>query len=189
MNYLDIIIAIVLLFFGIKGLKKGIIVEVASLLAFIVGIYGAMHFSDFTAERLVEYIEINPKYINTVAFILTFVLLALLVNLIGKLASKLAKSLNLGFLDKLGGFVFGAAKGVLLCSLLVMVLNNLELLKIVKPEVKQESFLYPYVERTVPYVYQGFDLVKDAIEDFNNSEKEIPVQDTVPVQGTGSVTV
>ena len=67
MNVLDIIIAIVLLFFGIKGLKKGLILEVVALLAFGVGIYGAMHFSDFTAATLTDYIEINPKYLNTTA--------------------------------------------------------------------------------------------------------------------------
>ena len=34
MNYLDIVIAIILFLFGIKGLRKGLIVEVVTLLAF-----------------------------------------------------------------------------------------------------------------------------------------------------------
>ena len=72
MNYLDIVIAIILFLFGIKGLRKGLIVEVVTLLAFGVGIYGAMRFSDFTAERLQEVMTIDPKYLNTVAFLLTF---------------------------------------------------------------------------------------------------------------------
>ena len=171
MNVLDIIIAIILLLFGIKGLKKGLVFEVISLLAFGIGIYGAMHFSDFTAETLVDYIEINPKYLNTMAFILTFIILVILVNLIGKMVSKIVRDMNLGTFNKIGGFVFGGAKGVLLCSLLLMVLNNFQIMGFVKPEVKEQSFLYPHVEKTVPYVYQGFDIVKDAIEDMQDLEQ------------------
>ena len=161
MNYLDIIIAIILFVFGWKGLRKGLIIEVVTLLAFCAGIYGAMHFSDFTAAHMQDFMEIDPKYLNTIAFVLTFIILVVLVNLIGKLVSKWVKSMNLGFFDKLGGFLFGIIKGVLLCSVLLMVLNNFQLLGVVKPEVKEKSKLYPYIEQTVPYVYRGFDLVKD----------------------------
>ena len=179
MNYLDIIIAIVLLLFALKGLRRGIIIEVVTLLAFGIGIYGAMHFSDFTAEHLQEVMEIDLKYLNTIAFVLTFILLVVIVNLIGRGVSKLVKTLNLGFWDRLGGFLFGAAKGVLLCSLLVLVLNNLQLLGVVKEEVKKESKLYPYVEMTVPYLYQGFDLVREAIKDVVPPAPDAP-QDNTP---------
>lgn len=186
MNYLDIIIAIILFLFGFKGWKKGLVIEVVSLAAFAVGILGAMHFSDFTAAHLSEFMNINPKYINTIAFILTFILLVILVNLIGKLVTKAVKSMNLGFFNKLGGFIFGAAKGVLLCSLLMMVLNNFQLMGIVKEEVKQESLMYPYIEKTVPYIYQGFDLVKDAVKDLNDS---LPANDSIADPESVPVTV
>ena len=161
MNYLDIIIAIILFVFGWKGLRKGLIIEVVTLVAFGAGIYGAMHFSDFTAAHMQDFLEIDPNYLNTIAFVLTFIILVVLVNLIGRLISKAIKSLNLGFFDKLGGFLFGIIKGVLLCSVLLMVLNNFQLLGVLKPEVKETSKLYPYIEQTVPYVSRGFDLVKD----------------------------
>ena len=172
MNYLDIIIAIILLLFGVKGFRKGLIIEVVTLLAFAVGIYGALHFSDFTAEHLKEFMEINPKYLNTTAFVLTFILLVILVNIIGRMVTKLIQAMNLGFFNKLGGALFGIAKGVLLCSIMVMVLNNFQLIGIVKPEVREQSKLYPYVEETVPYVYRGFDLVKGYVDDLQNEEEE-----------------
>ena len=172
MNYLDIIIAIILLLFGFKGFRKGLIIEVVTLLAFAVGIYGAMHFSDFTAEHLRDFMEINPKYLNTIAFVLTFILLVILVNLIGRWVTNLIKAMNLNFWNKLGGGVFGVAKGVLLCSVLVLVLNNFQLLGVVKTEVREQSKLYPYIEQTVPYVYRGFDLVKDYARDLQNEETE-----------------
>ena len=176
MNYLDIIIVITLFIFGWKGLRKGLIIEVVTLLAFGIGIYGAMHFSDFTAAHMQDFLEINPNYLNTIAFVLTFIVLVVLVNLIGRLISKAIKSLNLGFFDKLGGFLFGIIKGVLLCSVLLMVLNNFQLLGVVKSEAKEKSKLYPYIEQTVPYVYRGFDLVKDY------AKKVLPNQE---VEGEG----
>ena len=184
MNYLDIIIAIILLLFGYKGFRKGLIIEVVTLLGFGVGLYGAMHFSDFTAAHLQDFMEIKPEYLNTVAFVLTFIILVVLVNLLGRLVSKAVRSLNLGFFDRLGGFLFGALKGVLLCSTFVLVLNNLQWIGLVKEEVRQGSFLYPYVEETVPYLYKGFDLVKGYAnellpDDTDENEKAEPESSAV----------
>ena len=165
MNYIDIIILVLLVIFGIAGLRKGLIIELTTLLGLGVGLYGAFHFSDFTAEKLVKFVEINPKYLNVIAFVVTFIVLAILVNLLGRLVAKLVKTINLGFIDKIGGFVVGVAKGVLICSLLVMLLNALELKGVVKDKTKQGSLLFPYVEQAVPYVYQGFDLVKEAVQE------------------------
>lgn len=172
MNYLDIIIAIILFLFGFKGFRKGLIIEVVTLFAFALGIYGAMHFSDFTAEHLQDVMEINPKYLNTIAFVLTFIILVIVVNLIGKAVTNMIKAMNLGFFNKLGGAVFGVAKGVLLCSIFVMVLNNFQLIGVLKPEVREQSKLYPYIEETVPYVYRGFDLVKETVKEVLPEEKE-----------------
>ena len=164
MNYVDIIIVVVLVAFGIGGLRKGIITEAATLLGLGLGLYGAFHFSDYTADRLLQWVEINPKYLNLISFIVTFIVVAILVNLLGRIVTKIVKSLNLGFIDKLGGFVFGIAKGILICSLLVMLVNVFRMNGIIKEKTKQESLLYPWIERAVPYVYQGFDLVKEAIQ-------------------------
>ncbi len=163
-NYLDVVLGIILLLFGIGGLRKGFIIEVSSLLGFVAGVYGALYFSDFTAAKLSTQFDIPPTYLNAVAFLLTFIVLALLVNLIGKLLSKVVKEVNLGAFDKIGGFVFGALKGLLLCSLLIMVLNAFHLNGMIREETKCRSMIYPFVEHTVPYVYRGFDLVKAAVE-------------------------
>lgn len=167
MNYLDIIIAVLLIVFGIDGLRKGIIIEVATLLALFVGLYGAFHFSDFTAGKLIELVEIDPKYLHVISFVVTFVVLAVLVYLLGRLVKKLVKAISLGFLDKIGGFIVGLAKGVLVCSLLVMLLNVVNMNDVVKKETRDASLLYPYVEKTVPYVYQGFEIVEEAVENMS----------------------
>jgi len=52
MNVLDIILGALLLFGLVRGFMKGLFVEVASLVALIAGVYGAIHFSSFTAILL-----------------------------------------------------------------------------------------------------------------------------------------
>lgn len=171
MNYLDIIIIVLLFVFGVAGWRKGIIIEAATLLGLGLGLYGAFHFSDYTAQELVNWVEINPKYLGVISFIVTFIVVALVVNLIGRLLSKVVKNLNLGFIDRLGGFLVGLAKGVLLCSLMVMLINAFNLRGIVKEDVKKSSVLYPWVEQAVPYVYQGYDLVKEAVQNAADHEE------------------
>ena len=45
MNYLDIIIAIPLVWGIVIGFKKGFVIEIASLIAILAGVYGSIHFS------------------------------------------------------------------------------------------------------------------------------------------------
>lgn len=173
MNYLDIIIIVLLFIFGLGGWRKGLIIEVATLLGLGLGLYGAFHFSDYTATELVQWVEIDPKYLTVISFVVTFIVVAVVVNLLGRLLAKAIKNLNLGFIDKIGGFLVGIAKGVLLCSLLAMLINVLNLKGFAKDDVKQESLLYPYVEQAVPYVYQGFDIVKEAVQNADSDLEEI----------------
>ena len=90
MNILDIIILILLALGLINGLRKGFFVEVASLVALIAGVYGAIHFSDFAADFLMEKVDWNERTVNITAFIITFVVIVLLIALAGKALTKLA---------------------------------------------------------------------------------------------------
>ena len=63
---------------------------------------------------------------------------------------------------------------------MVMLLNVFELKGVVKEETKQKSLLYPYVEQTIPYVYQGFDLVKEAVQN-TDSDTDVDVDVDVDV--------
>ena len=87
MNYIDIIIAAIVVIFGIIGLRKGLIREAATLVGLFLGLWVAFHFSDFTADKLQHLWEIDPKYLNLIAFIVTFIVVTLLVKLLGNLVA------------------------------------------------------------------------------------------------------
>lgn len=125
MAVIDIVLGALLLFGLVRGFMKGLFVEVASLVAMIAGVYGAIHFSYFVAEFLQSRTEWNEKTINITAFAITFVLIIIIIALAGKALTKLADFASLGILNKLLGGVFGALKIGLILSVLLIVFNKM----------------------------------------------------------------
>ena len=75
MNYLDIILSIPLLWGLYKGITRGIIKELASLLALVLGTYGAIHFSEQIQPTLQANTSIDESYLPWVARLFNFALL------------------------------------------------------------------------------------------------------------------
>lgn len=186
MNYLDLIIGIILIIFAILGYKRGLIIEAFYLAAFIIGIYGAMYFSDWTTEILSKYINIGKEYLFIIAFLMTFIVLIIIIRLLGKLISKLIEAICLGFIDKIGGFVFGILKGTLLTTILIMVLNMFNIGDVIKKETREKSFFYRTTEEIANILYQNHEIVENAINNRlkkgsnflkNTIEKEEKIKD------------
>ena len=110
MNILDIILVIPMIWLAYRGFTKGLVIELTSLVALILGIWIALHFSYFSSDFLTEHFEINQKYLHIVAFIITFIVIIILVYLVGKLVERLINLIALGFINKLAGAVFGVLK-------------------------------------------------------------------------------
>jgi len=165
MNYLDIIIGIILLLFAFGGFKNGIIREAFGLAAFIGGIYGAVRLSDVVGEKLSNLINVSHEWMAVISFIVVFIVLALLINLIGKGISKLVESLNLGFIDKIGGSIFGVAQGFLLVGVLILVLEFFGLKNVINDKTRSESKLYTTSEKVATLITDYKDVVIDGIDE------------------------
>jgi membrane protein required for colicin V production len=164
MNIIDIVLGALLLFGLIRGLMKGLFVEVASLLALVLGIFGAIHFSHFAASLLEGYLDWSDDTINMAAFAITFVIIVLAISLAGKALTKLADFAALGMLNKLLGGVFGALKIGLILSVLLIIFNKLnDTLPFLEKKHVEESVLFEPVKSLAPVIFP--ELVK--------SEKEI----------------
>ena len=72
MNYIDIIIAIVVLIFAFKGFQRGFIKEFISFVAIILGLYIASHFSIFLEKIL---LKITPEDYEQYVSIFSFAIL------------------------------------------------------------------------------------------------------------------
>lgn len=171
MSIIDIVLAALLLFGFIRGLFKGLFVEIASLVALILGIYGAIHFSYFAADLLESKVDWSEKTINIVAFAVTFVIIVLAISLAGKALTKLADFAALGLLNKLLGGVFGALKIGLILSILLIVFSKLNnTLPFMEKEDLEESILYEPVKSLAPMIFPN--LIKSESEQEASNEEE-----------------
>lgn len=173
MNYLDIIIGIILLLFALAGLKNGIIREAFALVAFIGGVYGAARLSDYAGEKLSTIINVSHEWMSIISFIIVFIILALAINLIGKGVSKLVESLHLGFFDKIGGFVFGVAKGLLIVSVII-ILDFFGIKDVLNKETREKSVLYTTSENIAEWITDNKDsFIKEFDNKVDDAEDEI----------------
>ena len=172
MSIIDIILGALLLFGLIRGAMKGLFVEVASLVALVLGVYGAIHFSGFAAEFLESKVDWAQKTINIVAFAITFVIIVLAISLAGKALTKLADFAALGIINKLAGGLFGALKIGLILSVLLIVFNKLNnTLPFMEQEDLEESILYKPVKSLAPMIFPN--LIKSEAEETNEAEEAV----------------
>jgi membrane protein required for colicin V production len=159
MNWLDIVLAIPLLWFTYKGFKNGFVIELASLAALVLGIFIALHFSFYAEDYLKDNFEIGEKYLYIISFAITFIIVAVVVFIIGKIVHKLINIIALGFLNRLAGGTFGLIKCAIVLSVILYFLNGFDHdSSLIKPEIKKGSYLYEPVESIVPIIIPRLDL-------------------------------
>jgi len=172
MNTIDIIIAALLVFGFVRGLIKGLFVEIASLVALIAGIYGAIHFSFYVGNVLVKYVSWEERYITIVAFAITFGLIVLVIALLGKIFTKIADFASLGLLNKIAGGVFGSLKSALILSIVLLVFSKLnDTLPFISEAQQNDAILYEPVKELATTLFPSFiKVIKEKSENFEITE-------------------
>ncbi len=172
MNWIDIVIAIPLLWGLYKGFTKGFIIEVATLIAFGLAVWGGIKFSDFLSEWMKNYFHGTTKYLPVISFAIIFIGVLVLVFAIAKLIQRFVKAISLSFINKLAGAIFGMLKFGLIISVLIFVLNAIEKsISFIPTETKHSSLLYEPVGKIAPLVIPGL----------KNSKLEKIIPDSVSV--------
>lgn len=102
---IDFIILLPLLWGAYRGFKKGLIMELVSIIAFILGIVLGFKLM----EVGIQYLEphVSNKMVPYISFILIFILVVIGVNLLGKVLKKVITISLLSIVDKIGGVLFG----------------------------------------------------------------------------------
>ena len=157
MGILDIVLGLLLAYGFYRGLRNGLFIEVASLVALIAGLYGAIHLSYITGDYLQQRVDWDEHYVSITAFIITFFAIVLLVHLLGKLITKIIELTVLGLLNKIAGGIFGAVKvAVILGAILIFFEKANESLNLYESESSQESILYEPVKSIGGVVFGWF---------------------------------
>ncbi len=156
MNSLDIGILSIASIFFIRGIFRGFIFELVTVIGLILGYIISITYLSIVSGIILSFFPSLPNSIvNIVGFFVLFVGTNMLLRVIANLLTKTLKIAMLGWLNHLLGGLFGLLKGVILMSILVFVIDlipfSATLLESI--EVKQ-SLLYPVLEVFGPKFYE-----------------------------------
>ena len=143
MNPFDILIIIILVVTLTRGIFRGLVKELASIIGVLGGFYAAYSYYPFLGGPLTRWIP-QPGWANIVGFVLIFTVVYLIVSILGVIIKYLLSIAFLGWVDRLCGALFGGLKGVMICAVLLVALiaflpNRSALVK--------DSMLSPYIKR------------------------------------------
>ena len=119
MTGLDIILFCILVYGIVNGLRKGLFVELASLVSLLLGIYIAIKFSGAVGHFFDGHLPDDPKTAAITAFIITFIAVVVGITLLAKFMTKIADFSGLGILNRILGGFFGFLRTALMLSVLL----------------------------------------------------------------------
>ncbi|MBD0831105.1 CvpA family protein [Aestuariibaculum sediminum] len=179
MSVIDIVLLALLLFGLIRGFSKGLFVEVASLVALIAGVYGAIHFSDYAGAFVENNVDWDEKYVNIVAFAITFIVIVIAIAIAGKALTKLADFAALGIINKVLGGVFGALKIGLILSVILIVFDTMNnTLPFADEEDLEDSVLYQPVKSLAPMIFPSILNKKNILDENPDKASELEIETT-----------
>jgi len=121
MNWLDMVIVVVTLLFGMLGLWKGAIKAVFGIAGLIGGIALAGHYYRPFANIL------SPSggtWSVIAAYAIILMAIFIIANIIGWFVARLVHITMLGWVDRLFGFILGAAIGTMLCAAALAIVSK-----------------------------------------------------------------
>ena len=179
MNLLDIILGIILVFSFFQGMKKGLFVTLASLIGLVLGVIGAIYFSEYAASYINDWFSLNKQTIDFAAMAVTFVAIVIIVNWAGKFLTKIADFAFLGVFNKILGGVFNMIISAFIVSVIFMFFNEWNATEyVISEEKKNNSYLFEPIANLAPLVLpnlveeiENIDIPKDIL-DINKFDKK-----------------
>ncbi len=136
MNYLDVAILGILLFFALRGYHSGLVKQLISLLGFVIALiaaylfYGKLapllsnwipfpEFQNGTIDLISQTLNLEVMFYNALAFIIIFIVMKIILWVLGNVLDKVAKLPVISTLNNFSGLLISLAQGLLIILLLV----------------------------------------------------------------------
>ncbi|MFH0769499.1 MAG: CvpA family protein [Chloroflexota bacterium] len=119
MNWLDIVVLVIMIISILVGLKIGLIKALLSLAGSIVGVILAGHYYVPLSE-LLSFIP-QASLAKIVAFAIIFIGIMVIASVLAVLLKWAVSAIMLGWVNHLGGAIFGLVMGAIFCGALLAI--------------------------------------------------------------------
>ena len=182
LNTLDYLILAFLLWGFIAGFRRGLIMELCTLVGLFLGIWLAIHFSKTAEEWMINSQGLEGAWIKMAAFLAVFVGAYIAFYFLGKALSKAVSLIMLGMINRIAGGIFGMVKMVLFSSVVFMMIKMAGIplfskqteneSSIFKPVHSFAEFLHPKIKDVLPEKIYDTDSNNPSNSEVSSSEIE-----------------
>ena len=156
-NVLDLVFGVIIVVVAIMGAFKGFVRQIVGLLSIFAGVWCAFRFSSWAAVKVQQWCHAGERTMYIACFIIIVVLVILLGWLLARFIEKILKITTLGWLNRLLGAILGAAKIILLLSVIVYAFNRINTnWNLVSNATLKESSIWVWLvdlyEKVFPYL-------------------------------------
>ncbi|HTO16951.1 MAG TPA: CvpA family protein [Edaphocola sp.] len=164
---LDIAFVGLLVWYGLKGYRKGLIHVVFSSAAIIIATLGALKLSG----KISAYFFADDSQISSwtpiLSFLITFSTILFVIYLISKAIDTTIKKVRLGGVNRLAGMIL---YGIIVAFFFSTVLWLGDKVNLIKPETKVSSLCYPIISPIAP---KGFQIIGNILPIVKNSYSDL----------------
>jgi membrane protein required for colicin V production len=168
LSTIDIGLILLILFGAYRGYKDGFLMGVVTLIALVLGVFGAFKLTGEGMEFLQEHFNADKEFLPYISFFMIFLIIVVLVTLIGKFFRQSISKTFLGRIDESAGALLGAVKTLFMASVALWIIDSLKIDLPVK--WTDGSFLYPFTAHVAPefasWVAQFLPFLKDVFPVF-----------------------
>ena len=171
----DVVVIALLIWGVIKGFRNGLIIELSSLAALVVGIIAAMYLSDWVNSIIKQWTDF--QYTAIIAFVVVFIGIIIGMHYLAKALTSVVEVTALNLFNRILGSLFSVMVFAFIISVFVSFFAFLDWdEKYFPPSDKAKSKLYEPISKFAPAVfpYIQLELEKDDADDHDvNPTKEV----------------
>lgn len=153
MSWFDLITALLLLAFFVRGIRKGVVMQLAGFAAIILGAIFAGKAAEVIEPFLMDTVNISHHVGVVISYIIAFLAIIFGVRLIGKMLHGLFKTLHISILNKVLGAIVSVVSGMVILSIFLNLTTLIDPKEeIITSKIKSETYFYPKIQVLVPLI-------------------------------------
>ncbi len=184
MNWVDLVMAVLLIGFAVRGLTKGFFRELFSLVGLFLGLWVALLKFGLVGDWIRARFPLAEPLPYHLAFLLIFFGISAAASVGGFVLHKLAKVLLVGWMDALVGLGFGLLKGVVILVVLLFLLERFPMPESVTAHL-QSSTIVNHLKLVNPFLERSVQRYEPFGDKYLWERLRLPESSRAPARGDG----